>query len=53
MHDAVSSRSGPGHPPALYMLFFAAMWERFCFYGMRSLLTLYIRLLYTSDAADE
>jgi POT family proton-dependent oligopeptide transporter len=24
------------------MLFFAEMWERFCFYGMRSLLTLYM-----------
>ena len=34
--------SGTGHPPALYMLFFAEMWERFCFYGMRSLLTLYM-----------
>ena len=42
MNDAVSSRSGSGHPPGLYMLFFAEMWERFCFYGMRSLLTLYM-----------
>ncbi|MHC5062508.1 MAG: peptide MFS transporter [Planctomycetota bacterium] len=31
-----------GHPSGLYMLFFAEMWERFCFYGMRSLLTLYM-----------
>ncbi len=31
-----------GHPRGLYMLFFAEMWERFCFYGMRSLLTLYM-----------
>ena len=34
--------SGTGHPPALYMLFFAEMWERFCFYGMRALLVLYL-----------
>ncbi len=31
-----------GHPPGLYMLFFAEMWERFCFYGMRTLLVLYM-----------
>ena len=29
-------------PRALYMLFFAEMWERFSFYGMRALLTLYL-----------
>lgn len=31
-----------GHPPGLPMLFFAEMWERFCFYGMRALLVLYL-----------
>ncbi len=31
-----------GHPPGLYMLFFAEMWERFCFYGMRALLAFYV-----------
>ena len=31
-----------GHPPGLYMLFFAEMWERFCFYGMRALLVFYV-----------
>jgi POT family proton-dependent oligopeptide transporter len=25
-----------GHPKGLYMLFFAEMWERFSFYGMRA-----------------
>ncbi len=30
------------HPPGLMMLFFTEMWERFCFYGMRALLTLYM-----------
>jgi POT family proton-dependent oligopeptide transporter len=29
-------------PRALYMLFFAEMWERFSFYGMRALLVLYM-----------
>ena len=31
-----------GHPPGLYMMFFAELWERFCFYGMRALLALYV-----------
>jgi POT family proton-dependent oligopeptide transporter len=31
-----------GHPTALYTLFFAEMWERFSFYGMRALLVLYM-----------
>ena len=31
-----------GHPPALFVLFFAEMWERFSFYGMRALLVLYM-----------
>lgn len=31
-----------GHPEGLFYLFFAEMWERFSFYGMRALLVLYI-----------
>jgi POT family proton-dependent oligopeptide transporter len=31
-----------GHPLGLYVLFFTEMWERFCFYGMRALLVLYV-----------
>lgn len=31
-----------GHPKGLYILFFTEMWERFSFYGMRSLLVLYM-----------
>ncbi len=31
-----------GHPKGLFYLFFAEMWERFSFYGMRALLVLYI-----------
>ena len=30
------------HPKGLFYLFFAEMWERFSFYGMRALLTLYL-----------
>src|SRR5208283_429840 len=31
-----------GHPAGLYVLFFTEMWERFSYYGMRSLLVLYM-----------
>jgi POT family proton-dependent oligopeptide transporter len=30
------------HPRALYLLFFTELWERFRYYGMRGLLTLYL-----------
>jgi POT family proton-dependent oligopeptide transporter len=39
-------------PRALYMLFFAEMWERFSFYGMRALLTLYMTLQLFQDLMD-
>ena len=32
------------HPRGLMLLFFVEMWERFSFYGMRALLTLYLTL---------
>ena len=31
-----------GHPAGLFTLFFAEMWERFSYYGMRALLVLYM-----------
>ncbi|MFZ3483823.1 peptide MFS transporter [Sphingomonas sp. 3-13AW] len=31
-----------GHPKGLYVLFFAEMWERFSYYGMRALLVFYL-----------
>jgi POT family proton-dependent oligopeptide transporter len=31
-----------GHPPGLFVLFFTEMWERFSYYGMRTLLVLYM-----------
>jgi len=45
---AFSSPSGPesktlfGHPLGLYTLFFTELWERFSFYGMKTLLMLYM-----------
>jgi len=37
-----SDRSFFGHPKGLAVLFFAEMWERFSYYGMRALLVLYL-----------
>lgn len=41
------------HPKGLYILFFAEMWERFSYYGMRALLVLYLtkHFLFSQDAA--
>ena len=37
-----SDRSFFGHPSGLSTLFFTEMWERFSYYGMRAILTLYM-----------
>lgn len=34
------------HPPGLYLLFLTEMWERFSYYGLRSLLILYLTTMY-------
>ena len=40
-----------GHPKGLFVLFFSEMWERFCYYGMRGLLVLFItKALMEGDA---
>ncbi len=38
-----------GHPIGLFILFFTEMWERFSYYGMRAILTLYM-VARTTDA---
>ena len=40
--DGDSAGTFLGHPKGLYVLFFAEMWERFSYYGMRALLILYL-----------
>lgn len=42
-----------GHPKGLFYLFFAELWERFSFYGMKALLLLYMtqHLLYRDEHA--
>ena len=38
-----------GHPAGLYILFFTELWERFSYYGMRAILTLYMLAKVSSD----
>ncbi|MEX0997871.1 MAG: peptide MFS transporter [Flavobacteriaceae bacterium] len=38
-----------GHPVGLFILFFTEMWERFSYYGMRAILTLYMLAKVSSD----
>ena len=37
-----NQRTVLGHPMGLYILFFVEMWERFSYYGMRAILTLFL-----------
>jgi len=52
MTNSTTSPNTPtlmGHPKGLFYLFFAELWERFSFYGMRALLSLYMiqQLMFT------
>src|ERR1044072_7387636 len=40
-----------GHPNGLFVLFFAEMWERFSYYGMRALLIFYLTKWWLYDDA--
>ncbi len=44
-----------GHPAGLYVLFFTEMWERFSYYGMRSLLVYYMikHLQFTQEHSSQ
>jgi dipeptide/tripeptide permease len=48
--DASVKKELMGHPMGLFILFFTEMWERFSYYGMRGILTLYIAA--SATAAD-
>ena len=41
-NNSISQRTLIGHPVGLFVLFFTEMWERFSYYGMRALLTLFL-----------
>ncbi len=43
-HDGVLANAAQGkHPKGLYVLFATEMWERFSFYSMLAMFTLYLR----------
>ncbi|MDQ3288232.1 MAG: peptide MFS transporter [Pseudomonadota bacterium] len=52
--SAEEGRTILGHPRGLFVLFFAEMWERFSYYGMRALLIFYLvqHWLYTDSQAS-
>lgn len=46
---AIQREEFMGHPKGLFVLFFVEMWERFSYYGMRALLTLYLAASLVGD----
>lgn len=40
--QGVDNKMVMGHPASLFVLFFTEMWERFSYYGMRALLTVFL-----------
>ena len=40
--ESAKKREFMGHPAGLFVLFFVEMWERFSYYGMRAILTLFL-----------
>ena len=42
-----------GHPTGLFTLFFAEMWERFSYYGMRALLAVYVATMFFGHLGDQ
>jgi POT family proton-dependent oligopeptide transporter len=42
MTTSATTPAKKGHPPGLYLLFATEFWERFSYYGMRGLLTLFL-----------
>ena len=49
--DGDSAGTFMGHPKGLFVLFFAEMWERFSYYGMRALLIFYLTKWWLYDDA--
>src|SRR4051794_41619524 len=39
---AIAPAARTSHPPGLYVLFFTELWERYSFYSMSAILTLYM-----------
>ena len=41
-HNLTSDKTFWGHPTGLFVLFFTELWERFSYYGMRALFTIFL-----------
>lgn len=54
MNSVSATRHGTvmGHPSGIVVLFFAEMWERYSYYGMRSLLIFYLVERFTLSPSD-
>jgi POT family proton-dependent oligopeptide transporter len=52
--DGEGGKTFLGHPRGLFVLFFAEMWERFSYYGMRALLIFYLtqHWLFSDEASS-
>src|ERR1041385_6375490 len=46
-----SERGRSGHPPGLYVMFFTELWERYSFYSMVAILSLYMNEALHFDVA--
>jgi POT family proton-dependent oligopeptide transporter len=55
MRDTANLTKNRRHPRGLYVLFFTEMWERFSYYGMRSLLVYYMikHLQFTQERSSQ
>ena len=55
MSDAAVAETPKGHPKGLYVLFVTEMWERFSYYGMRAIFTLFMAkaLLFDKGRSSE
>jgi POT family proton-dependent oligopeptide transporter len=41
-----------GHPSGLFVLFFAELWERFCYYGMRAILVFHLLAVFHKSTGE-
>jgi POT family proton-dependent oligopeptide transporter len=53
MPDAMPAREVLGHPIALWNLFGAEFWERFCYYGMRAMLAVHVATAFFAHLGDQ
>jgi POT family proton-dependent oligopeptide transporter len=53
LRQPLPAKNETSHPPGLYLLFFVELWERFSYYGMRAILTLYMVAALVMPAGQE